>query len=235
MIQRSQIIDLTHEIFVNMPSYPTLPLFKIEYLKLAARDGSTVSMITSMHMHTGTHIDFPCHVIPEGKCLEEYSLQNLSGQGVIIDLSYKKEGEEITEKDLRKHDGHIRKGEMLFMFTGWSRKRAVTSTYLFKWPYLSKRAAQFLVAKQLKVVGTDGLGIGGWGGKMVVGPIAKTPSRTIHRILLDAGILILEEVANLDKVLTDKKVARSFFILAPLPVRDAEASPCRVICIRSSV
>jgi len=235
MIQSSQIIDLTHDLFVNMPSYPALPSFKMDYLKLAARDGSTVTVITRMHMHTGTHVDFPCHVIPDSKCLEDYSLQDLSGQGVVIDLSHKKEGEEITESDLLKYGSHIRKGEMLFMFTGWSRRRAVTPTYLFKWPHLSRRAARFLVSRRPKVVGIDGLSIGGWSGKMTIGPIAKTPSRTIHRMLLEAGILILEEVANLDKVLMREKVARSFFILAPLAVRGAEASPCRVISIRSSV
>lgn len=198
MIQSSQIVDLTHDLFVNMPSYPTLPSFKIEYLKLAARDGSTVSLITSMHMHTGTHIDFPCHVVPESKCLQDYSLQDLSGEGVVIDLSYKKEGEQITERDLLKYGSDIRRGEMLFMFTGWSRRRGVTPTYLFKWPHLSRSAAMFLVRKRPKVVGTDGLSLGGWSGRIVVGPIARTPSRTIHRMLLEAGILILEEVANLE-------------------------------------
>jgi len=233
MIQRSQIIDLTHEMFADMPSYPTLPSFKIEYLKLAAKDGSTVSLITNMHMHMGTHIDFPSHLIPDSSCLEHYTLQDLSGEGVVIDLTYKKEGEEVTEKDLLNYGSHIRRGEMLFMFTGWSRRRGVTPTYLFKWPHLSSSAARFLVRKRPKVVGTDGLGIGGWSGRMAVGPIAKTPSRTIHRMLLEAGILIVEEVANLDKVLMRRKAARSFFILAPLAVRGAEASPCRVLSIRS--
>jgi kynurenine formamidase len=109
MIQTSQIIDLSHDLFVNMPSYPTLPSFKIEYLKLAARDGSTVSLITSMHMHLGTHIDFPSHLLPDSKCLEHYTLQHLSGEGVVIDLSYKKEGEEITERDLLKSGSCIKK------------------------------------------------------------------------------------------------------------------------------
>jgi kynurenine formamidase len=232
MIQRSQIIDLTHEMFVNMPSYPTLPSFKIEYLKLAARDGSTVSLITNMHMHMGTHIDFPSHVVPDSNCLEHYTLQDLSGEGVVIDLSYKEEGEEITEKDLLNYRTHIRRGEMLFMFTGWSRRRGVTPTYLFNWPHLGTGAARFLVGKRPSVVGIDGLSIGGWGGRMVVDRISKTSSRTIHKMLLEAGILILEEVANLDKVLMRRKAARSFFILAPLAVRGAEASPCRVLSIR---
>jgi len=235
MIRRSQIIDLTHEMFVNMPSYPTLPSFKIKYLKLAAKDGSTVSLITNMHMHMGTHIDFPSHIIPDSKCLEHYTLQDLSGEGVVIDLSYKEEGEEIAEKDLLNYARHIRRGEMLFMFTGWSRRRGVTPAYLFKWPHLSRGAAQFLVGKRPKVVGTDGLSIGGWSGRGVVGPIAKTPSRIIHRMLLEAGILILEEVANLHKLLMRRKVARSFFFLAPLAVKGAEASPCRVISIRSDL
>jgi arylformamidase len=235
MIEASQIVDLSHELFVNMPSYPTLPAFETEYLKLAGRDGSTVSLIKSMHMHLGTHIDFPSHVVPESKSLEHYTLQHLSGEGVVVDVSYKKEGEEITEKDLMKYERHIKKDEMLFLFTGWSKKRALTPTYLFKWPHLSRRAAQFLVKKRLKAVGTDGLSIGGWGGKMIVEPIARTPSRVIHRMLLEAGILIVEEVANLDRVLKRRNVARSFFILAPLPVRGAEASPCRVISVHSDL
>jgi arylformamidase len=232
MIQKSQLVDLTHQMFVDMPSYPSLPPFKIEYLKLAAKDGSTVSLITSMHMHTGTHIEFPSHVIPNSNCLERYTLQDLSGEGVVIDLSYKDEGEEITEEDLVSYGSHIKRGRMLFMFTGWSRRRGVTSTYLFRWPHLGRSGARFLVRKRPSIVGIDGLSIGGWGGREAVGPTAKTPSRAIHRMLLEAGILILEEVANLDKILMRGKVAKSFFILAPLAVRGAEASPCRVLSIR---
>jgi len=236
MNKRYKIIDLSHKLYTNMPSYPTLPSFRIEYLKIAARDGSTVSIITSMHTHLGTHIDLPLHVIPGSKSLDDYTLEDLSGEGVVIDLSYKNEGEEITEKDLDKYSDHINEGEIVFLFTGWSNKRGLTPTYLFRWPYLEESAAHFLVKKGIRILGIDGLSVGGWSGKVATqGPITKTPSRKIHKILLDAGILLVEEVANLDKVLMGKKVAKSFFVIAPLPIKGAEASPCRVFSIVSDL
>lgn len=232
MTKRYRIIDLSHQLFHNMPSYPTLPSFKIDHLKIAARDGFTVSKITSMHTHLGTHIDLPLHIIPGSKSLDDYGLEDLSGEGAVIDLTYKKEGEEITERDLIEYGSYVKKGEMLFVYTGWSKKRSLTPTYLFKWPHLGEDAARFLVRKRIRLLGMDGLSVGGWSGRVATqGPIAKTSSLRIHEVLLEAGILLLEEVANLDKVLMGEKVARSFFIVAPLPIRGAEASPCRVLSI----
>ena len=229
MNKRYKIIDLSHKLYTNMPSYPTLPSFRIEYLKTAARDGSTVSIITSMHTHLGTHIDLPLHVIPDSKSLDDYTLEDLSGEGVVIDLSYKNEGEAITEKDLNKYSDHINEGEIVFLFTGWSNKRSLTPTYLFRWPYLEESAAHFLVKKGIRILGIDGLSVGGWSGKVTMQePVTKTSSRKIHKILLDAGILLVEEIANLDKVLMGKKVTKSFFVISPLPIKGAEASPCRV-------
>jgi len=236
MNKRYKIIDLSHKLYTDMPSYPTLPPFKIEYLKIAARDGSTVSMITSMHTHLGTHIDFPLHVIPNSKSSDDYTLKDLSGEGVVIDLSYKNEREEITEEDLDKYSDYINEGGIVFLFTGWSNKREVTPTYSFRWPYLEESAAHFLVKKGIRILGTDGLSVGGWSGKLTMQePAPKTASRKIHKILLDAGILLVEEIANLDKVLNGKKAAKSFFVIAPLPIKGAEASPCRVFSMVSDL
>lgn len=236
MDKRYKIIDLTHTLYSDMPSYPTLPFFKIEYLKIAARDGSTVSIITSMHTHSGTHIDFPLHVIPGSKSTDDYTLEDLSGEGTVIDLTHKREGEEITESDLEKYSDQINSEEMVFIFTGWSKKRSLTPSYLFRWPYIGESAANFFVKKNIKLLGVDGLSVGGWSGKVAVqGPVAKTPSRKIHEILLGAGILLVEEVANLDKILMGRRVAKAFFIVAPLPIKGAEASPCRVFSIISGL
>ncbi|MEM3073084.1 MAG: cyclase family protein, partial [Candidatus Bathyarchaeia archaeon] len=227
-----KIIDLSHQLFNDMPSYPSLPKFRISQLKVVDRDGSNVSIITSMHTHMGTHIDLPLHVLPGSRSLDEYSLEDLSGEGVVIDLTYKKEGGEIDEKDLIKYRGHIKRGNILFLFTGWSKKRGLTPTYMFEWPHLNEEAAQFIIKRGIKILGTDGLSVGGWGGK-AVGSVSAyvSSSRRVHRMLLGAGILLVEEVANLDKILMGNNVAKAFFIIAPLPIKGVEASPCRVISI----
>jgi len=236
MFKSYKIVDLSHRLFNDMPSYPSLPKFRISHLKVVDKDGSTVSIITSMHTHMGTHIDLPLHVLPGSKSLDDYGLKDLSGEGVVIDLTYKKEGEEITEEDLAKYRNRIKRGKMLFLFTGWSKKRGLTPTYMFKWPYLNEEAARFLVRRGIKLLGTDGLSVGGWSGKAVSGESTTlSSSRRVHRTLLEAGILLAEEVANLDKILKGNKVVEAFFIIAPLPIKGAEASPCRIISIvRSS-
>jgi arylformamidase len=232
MNKRYKIIDLSHKIFPDMPSYPSLPPFRIENLRTATKNGTTVNIITSMHTHLGTHIDFPLHVIPGSKSLDDYTLEDLSGDGVVIDLTPKGEGEEITEKDLKKYGDHINDGDIVFIFTGWSKIRNHTSTYLFRWPHIGESAAHYLAKKNIKILGIDVLSVGGWGGKVAVkGPLPKIPSRKIHEILFNAGMLVVEEVANLDKVLMGRKVAKGFFLIAPLLIKEVEASPCRVFFI----
>lgn len=232
MNKHYKIIDLTHKLYTGMPSYPTLPPFKIEQIRTAEKNGSNVSVVTSMHLHVGTHIDFPIHMVPGARSSDNYTLEDLSGEGVVVDLSYKGDGEEITEEDLAKYSDQINAGDMVFIFTGWSKKRNRTTPYLFKWPYLGESAAHFLVEKGVKIVGIDALSVGGWGGKVAVkGSPTKTSSRTVHRILFEAGVLVVEDVANLDKVLMGNKVARGFFIIAPLAIKGVEASPCRVFMV----
>jgi len=236
MNKRYKIIDLSHKLSSDMPSYPSLPPFRIENLKTATKNGTTVKIITSMHTHLGTHIDFPLHVIPGSKSLDDYALDDLSGDGVVIDLTPKSEGEEITEKDLEKYSDHINAGDIVFMFTGWSRIRGHTSAYLFGWPHVGESAVHYLAKKKIKILGIDGLSVGGWGGKAAPkGPPPKIPARKIHGMLFNAGILLVEEVANLDKVLMDKKVAKGFFLIAPLLIKGVEASPCRVFFIPSDL
>lgn len=226
-----RIIDLTHDVYVNMPSYPTLPPLKIDQIRTVEKDGSNVSMITSMHMHVGTHIDFPLHIVPGSKSSSDYTLEYLSGEGLVVDLSFKSCGEEITEEDLAKYSDQLNAGDILFIFTGWSKKRDSTA-YLSGWPYLAESAAHFVVKKGVKIVGIDTLSVGGRSDRATVkGPLIKTPSRIVHRILFEAGVLVVEEVANLDKVLMGNRVARGFFIIAPLAIKGVEASPCRVFMV----
>ncbi|MEM2083290.1 MAG: cyclase family protein [Nitrososphaerota archaeon] len=232
MSRKYKIIDLSHELFPDMPSYPGLPLFKIEKIRDSIKNGSTINLITSMHTHLGTHIDFPLHILPNSKSLDDYSIVDLSGDGIVIDLTYKNEAEEILDEDLKKYDDHINKKDILFIFTGWSKKRSNNPEYLFKWPYIGESAVNYLIKKKIKIIGIDTLSIGGYSKKVSdKWPLPKVPSRKIHEMLLNEGILIVEEVANLDKVLIEEKFVRGFFIIAPLRIKGIEASPCKVIFI----
>lgn len=228
-----RVIDLSHTLYCNMPGWPTLPLLQYEPTAFVAREGYTMHMIRQMHTHAGTHIDAPLHFIEGGKAVDQIPIEKFVGEGVVLDLSHKKRGEEINELDLRKYDEEIRRGDVVLFYTGWDKKRSFTSEYLFEWPYLIESGAEYLVEKEVKAVGTDGLSIGGWDFQVPAhGPIAKrgSPSRT-HRILLENEVIVIEEMRNLDKILDGQPTGRAYFIYAPVAFQGAEGGPCRAVAL----
>lgn len=227
-IKFRKVVDLTHLMYRDMVSWPTLPSLMYEHTALAARDLYTMTVITRMTTHIGTHIDVQSHFVPGGKSIEDYSIENFIGEGVVLDLSWKKAGEEISVEDLKKYENDIREGEVVMLCTKWDKKNRYTNEYLFQWPHLGVDAAKYLVSKRIKAVGIDALSIGGWM-DTVPGqePVAKSSPVEVHRILLRADIIIVEELTGLDEVLDGKKTARAFFVFAPLKLSGAEGSPCR--------
>jgi kynurenine formamidase len=229
-ISFDKVIDLSHSIYTECPSWATLPTMHTEILKYTSRDGDTVSMISKMHMHTGTHVDSPKHFIENGAPIGAIDLRRFMGDGIVINFSYKKNSEEITDLDLKKYDDQIKENDVIMLYTGWSKKRGYNSEYMFEWPYLGKKGAQYLVDKKIKAVGIDSMSIGGWsdyvpGRKVVV----TTDSSVTHKTLLKAGITIIEELNNLDEVLAINNVRRAYFMYMPIKIRDAEAAPVRAV------
>jgi kynurenine formamidase len=223
-----RVIDLSQNLFPAMPSWQTQPELKYDAVKKVVRDGSNVTVITQMSMHMGTHVDAPLHSIQEGRTIDQYTLEQFMGEGVVIDLRAKTPGQEITEADLRSFDDTIGERDIVFMCTDWSKRRGLNADYLYRWPYLGQAGCSYLVKKRVKAVGTESMSIAGWSGSVPTqGPISKYPASEIHRILLEAGILVIEGLSNLSAVLGDRKHSRAFFVFAPLNFVGSEASPCR--------
>jgi len=223
-------IDLTHEMYHGMPSWPTNSRFSVEDSKLMEVDGYRLRELR-MNTHHGTHVDAPSHMLEDGAPVDAIPLERLMGEGVVLDLTGKGDGEPITAEDLRAFDGELRRGDMVFLHTGWDSLRGINRRYLFLWPYLSVDGARYLVGKGVSLVGTEGLSIGGWGERVAsMGPVTDTGAE-VHRILLSNGVLIVEEVANLGEVLRGRRSARAFFIVMPLRLRGLDGSPARVVAI----
>lgn len=225
-----KIVDLSHPLYPGMPGWPTQPSLSYEAIKIAARDGYTLTLINRMVTHTGTHIDAPAHFLPAGKTVDQLPLDSYYGEGTVIDLSRKKASEEITRQDLKEHDADIRNGEVLVIRTGWDKKWGLTHEYLFEWPYLGVESARYLVSKKIRAVGIDALSIGGWNETVPAqGPTAKSSPTDTHKILLAANVVIIEALANLEQVLDGRESAKAFFLFAPLNFVNAEGSPTRAV------
>lgn len=91
-------------------------------------------------------------------------------------------------------------------------------TYFHSWPGIDGKAAQYLAARHVRLVGCDCASIDASGSE-------DFPA---HRALLSAGVLIGENFNNLGEV-----GSIATFVSLPLPIVDGTGSPLRAVAILS--
>jgi len=211
-----KIYDLTQPFYEGMSRMVFMPSPTVKTLPGKRAHVQEIVALT----HVGTHMDAPLHVIPEGKSIDQIPLEQVMGDGIIIDV--KKNGpEEITKADLENAVPPVESEDLVFLYTGWGEKFG-TPEY-DPHPYLSEEAAEWLVGRNVRVVGLDTLT-----------PDLPAPMRPkegykgpIHRILLGNGVLIIENLANLREVVGK----RLQLFAAPLRIRDGDGGYVRVFAL----
>ncbi|KAJ7579320.1 putative cyclase [Mycena floridula] len=206
-------IDLTHPLDPeNISIYPGDPEFSCRQHASIDGDGYNVKAL-SLGSHTGTHIDAPAHFFADGKTIDQIPLASLCCPAIVIDLSYKKEREEITWNDLSAHAAEMNSKMMLLLRTDWSRYWG-SEKYLDH-PFLTRDAAERIVATGISVVGID-----------TFSPDNSTDFG-VHQVILGSGGIIAENLTNLASLKTGYLVN-----LIPLNLRDADGSPVRAFAVK---
>ena len=159
-------------------------------------------------MHIGTHIDAPLHMIAGGARLSEIPVETFVGSGIIIDARGQ---EEISAKLLESFS--IEQRSIVLVCTGHSHKFSDDSYYK-NYPLFTPDFAEKAVSLGVKMVGMDT-------------PSPDAPPFPVHKKLLGAGILIIENLTNLEQLLT---VSRFNVIALPMKIH-ADAGPVRVIAL----
>ena len=98
--------------------------------------------------------------------------------------------------------------------TGWQ-KNLEKEFYFSKNPGLNSSAANYLVSKKINLVGIDSPSI----------DLGSDSKFLVHHILAKNNILIVENLANLEKINSDK----FHLIIAPLKLKNATGSPIRAL------
>lgn len=227
MFESVEVIDLSHPIAEGVPVWPTFPPVELEQTSLAARDGFTMERL-EMQSHTATHVDAPAHFIPEGKSLDEFSIEDFMGGGVVLDLTPKEPAEAITRSDIEAYEDVIRPEDVVMLHTGWDEYYGQTPEYLFEFPYLTGAAAEYLASLGPKAVGTEGASVGGWADEAPAhGPSTDVHPADSHLPLLENDVLPVEELRNLDSVLDGADSRRADFFFPPLNVQGTGGSSVR--------
>ncbi len=162
---------------------------------------------TDLHfnLHTGTHVDYPLHMIPGGKTSDAEILDKLIGPCKVLDFTECKES--IGKDDLMKHD--IKENDFLLFKT----KNSFSDEFLSDFVYLDREGAKYLQDLKIRGVGTDGLGIE-----------RNQVDHLTHKILLGDDRVIIEGLR-----LKDIQAKSYQMICLPLKISGVEATPARVI------
>jgi len=212
-------IELSHVLRESLPRMPDFPAPVIRRLKSIPEDPLNLTEIQFV-CHFGTHVDAPCHFIPEGPAIDAIPLERLIGPGVVVRVNCSPEGlidlPDLIEADIRPHD-------VVVLDTGWWRHVA-DETYEHH-PSVSLAAANWLAERQAKLLAVD----------FPTPDIAHDLRGAgfdwpVHHVLLEAGVLIAENITNLAAL----GPGRAEFMFMALPIAGADGAPARVIARRAA-
>lgn len=165
----------------------------------------------------GSHYDSPVHFYREGKRLDQYPLEKFAGPGCVLDIP-KGEREEVTRNDLEKAQPEVQKGDIVFIRTGFDQYIGELKYHYH--PYLSLEATEWLVEKEISILGIDTMGPDDPMLKWVANP--KWP---IHYLLSKNEILIIEGLGSLAGAAGKRIQVYAF----PLRLMTYKGIPARVI------
>jgi kynurenine formamidase len=160
------------------------------------RRGPGFWQASSVHqsLHTGAHIDSPLHVFKDGITTAEIRLDQVMGEAFVVDLSFVGGNHGVTIDDLRRGGADaVKAGDIVLLRTGWTDTMYGTWPAFFtQSPFFPPESAEWLVAKGPKSIGFD----------FFEEYCARLPDFSsedfpMHRVILGAGIVIMEGLTNL--------------------------------------
>lgn len=223
---RCRLVDLSHRLEEGIPTYPT-------HARYFRNTWVALGDVARMHQlvlgdHTGTHVDSPCHFPISGPhaavTVDQLRLDALTGRCMTISLDPPPAPNEMIPAraltDWEKRHEPIRAGDIVLLDFQWGRARWARGeegfAHLQGWPGIGRDAAELLRDRKVRAVGTDCVSLDtGDGGR------GELPA---HFTLLAAGVLIIENVANLHEL-----PPVSFFLAFPLPISGGTGSPLRAL------
>ena len=201
------LIDLTHTFGPNMPNYPGDPAPTLEQIAHIGPDQLNMYCLCS-GTHVGTHMDAPLHMIVGGRFICDVPAESCFGRGRLIDAR----GRNAITPDLLA-PADVESGDIVLVLTGWYH-RFSDPAYYRDFPEVTPEFARALVNAGASIIGLD----------------TPSPDRSpfeVHKILLSAPVLIIENLTNLEPL-----VGIGPFDIVALPAKlQADAAPVRVMAI----
>jgi arylformamidase len=203
-----KVYDVSAPIYAGMPVYKDKPE-KQPVIKIV-QDFDTGKVRESridMDVHTGTHVDSPLHMLPEGGTMQTIPAERLTGPCRVLDVTGVEGG--VTRADLEPFN--VQKDEFLILKT----RNSMEDKFNLEFIYLAEDGARYLAETGVRGVGIDALGIE-----------RSQEGHPTHKALFAADIVIIEGLR-----LADVPEGNYFLVGAPIKLVETEAAPARVLLI----
>lgn len=206
MFSYTKIIDISLPIHEGMIVYPGNPEVEI----IEHKGATSVHSKIILGSHTGTHLDAPKHVFPDGAGTDAIALSALIGPCRVLDMTQVQDALRVA--DLEPHE--IKGGERILIKTTNSRRgfRAFYDDYI----YLDGAAADYLAEKRVALFGVDSLSVKRRGGA----------DNRAHTSLLKNNVVILEGLDLSQVIPGDYTLA-----CLPLALLNCDGAPARTLLL----
>jgi arylformamidase len=207
----SRIIDLTLTLKSGMRGVAFEPA------RILEKDGWNATTL-SLYSHCGTHMDAPIHFGVGRQTIDQLDVSQLIGPAWIVDVRPIEPRALIGVEHMSGIADKIKPGDSVLICTGWS-EYSGQDRYRNELPRVSAELARWCVEKHVRILGVEPPSVAD------VNNIEELT--TVHTILFEGGVIIVEGLANL-KSLTKNKVT---FIALPLKIAAGDGAPARAIAI----
>lgn len=234
----ARIVDLTHPLHEGTLVWPTSEPFRFDTLFHGHTDDGYYYSARNFAgpEHGGTHLDAPIHFAEGRWATDDIPLGRLIGPAAVVDVSgqaardpdYQVRVEDLTAWE----DAHgpLPEGAFVLLFTDRARHFADPRAYMgtdargeeaaaaLSFPGLHPEAARWLVERRsVSAVGLD------------TPSLDHGPSTLFetHRILFEANVFGLENVANLGEL----PPAGAVIVALPMLMRDGTGGPIRIVAV----
>ncbi|MDD4843525.1 MAG: cyclase family protein [Anaerotignum sp.] len=211
-----RLIDLTRTISNTTPVYPGTEAPSLSVASTYEESGYKETLLR-FYSHTGTHMDAPNHIYPDGISLDKKEVSGFVGKACIIDARDVPAGGSIDISYIERNKERVERAEFIVFQTGWE-KYWGQDEYFGEYPVISMEVAKYLVENSKKGIGLDNIGLDS---------ISDTELPLHHLILENGTMVILENLCNLDLI------GEVDFLLVALPLKfeNSDGAPVRAVAI----
>lgn len=224
-----RLVDLSQEIYEGMKVYPghlkTVTFQHVTHEETAPRFEGGFSFQTwgfMLNDNGPTHVDSFSHLDPDpgAPTIDQMPLDLFYGDAVCVDVSDIAPRTDITpdqiEAVLATSNQELRRGDMLFFYTGTFDRFKGTPQYLTDFPGLGAEASQWLLDRGVKTFGVD----------------SPTPDNPISKTYPCHMMCRANRITHYENLILTEVVGRRFiFVGFPLKVVGAHGGPTRAVAI----